>query len=160
MNKTTQVPTEWLEELISINTKRINAKVNQEKDLYLLLTGELESHIKASKYFQQPDNKLVQFNECLRLLRDLADFQNGAPLEQHKVEYEKTMDEVWAFLKAHENDSSKPEPESLDVDLEEFNEFVFLKYFYNGQKKVYFMHGNSTEHTFSEVLQAFKKSKG
>jgi dimeric dUTPase (all-alpha-NTP-PPase superfamily) len=113
MNKTTQVPTEWLEELISINTNRINAKVNQEKDMYLILTGELEAHIKASKYFQQP------------------------------------------------------EPESLDVDLEELVDgmellrFFCQKYWLTpDQIKTRDEFSKTENATFSEVLEAFKKSKG
>lgn len=38
----------------------------------------------------------------LQLLRDLADLQNGAPLESYREEWEKTMDEVYTHLKEHE----------------------------------------------------------
>lgn len=42
------------------------------------------------------------FNESLRVLRDLAGHQNGAPLIQHEQEYNDTMTEVWDFLEANE----------------------------------------------------------
>ena len=42
------------------------------------------------------------FNEALKLMRDLAEHQNGAPLIQHEEDYNKTMTEVWNFLDANE----------------------------------------------------------
>lgn len=42
------------------------------------------------------------FNEALRVMRDLAEHQNGAPLIRHEEEYNKTMTEVWDFLEANE----------------------------------------------------------
>jgi len=42
------------------------------------------------------------FNEALRMMRDLAEHQNGAPLIRHEEEYNKTMTEVWGFLEANE----------------------------------------------------------
>jgi len=41
-------------------------------------------------------------DEALKVLRDLADHQNGAPLLQHEEDYNKTMTEVWEFLEANE----------------------------------------------------------
>ncbi len=41
---------------------------------------------------------LTPFGESIKLLRDLADLQNGAPLEQHRQEWEETMDQVYDFL--------------------------------------------------------------
>jgi len=38
------------------------------------------------------------FVESVKLLRDLADLQNGAPLEQHRQEWEETMKQVYNFL--------------------------------------------------------------
>lgn len=43
-----------------------------------------------------------KFDRALKLLKDLADLQNGAPLEQHRTEWERTMDEVYTFLNQHE----------------------------------------------------------
>ena len=43
------------------------------------------------------------FKESIKLLRDLADLQNGAPLEQHREEWEQTMEQVYAFLNKHES---------------------------------------------------------
>ena len=44
------------------------------------------------------NNPLTPFGESLKLLRDLADLQNGAPLEQHRKEWEETMKQVYDFL--------------------------------------------------------------
>ena len=41
---------------------------------------------------------LTPFGESIKLLRDLADLQNGAPLEQYRQEWEETMDQVYDFL--------------------------------------------------------------
>jgi hypothetical protein len=158
MNKTTQVPTEWLDELISFNETILKQSMPIGNCAYNYDLLRLTSHIKASKYFQQPEPcHSTPFGECLILLKDLADFQNGAPLEQHKLEYEKTMHKVWAFLGDHEKDSSKPEPESLDVDLERFMNFWWKSTEFNRYASQYYKQGNKVP--FSEVLEAFKKSK-
>ena len=54
----------------------------------------------AIKQFAVIQNE--DFENCKRLLNDLTDFQNGSPLEQHRIEYEKTMDEVYTFLNEHD----------------------------------------------------------
>jgi hypothetical protein len=41
---------------------------------------------------------IYEFQEAIRLLRDLADLQNGAPLEQYRKQWEETMEDVYAFL--------------------------------------------------------------
>jgi len=41
-------------------------------------------------------------NEALKLLRDLAEFQNGAPLIRDEKEYNETMEKVWTFLYENE----------------------------------------------------------
>lgn len=38
---------------------------------------------------------------AIRLLTELLGFQNGAPLDRHKEEYDKLMNEVYAFLDSH-----------------------------------------------------------
>ena len=48
------------------------------------------------------EKPLTPFGESLKLLRDLADLQNGAPLEQHRKEWEKTIEQVYIFLNKHE----------------------------------------------------------
>lgn len=50
----------------------------------------------------EKDNSVSLFNEALRVMRDLAEHQNGAPLIRHEEEYNKTMTEVWDFLEANE----------------------------------------------------------
>jgi hypothetical protein len=49
-----------------------------------------------------PHVSVSLFNEALRVLRDLAEHQNGAPLIRHEKEYNETMHEVWDFLEANE----------------------------------------------------------
>jgi len=41
---------------------------------------------------------LTPFGESIKLLRYLADLQNGAPLERHRKEWEETMEQVYDFL--------------------------------------------------------------
>ena len=53
----------------------------------------------VDKYCEKQESK---FDTSIRLLRDLADLQNGSPLEQYKAEWEETMNEVYTFLKEHE----------------------------------------------------------
>ena len=43
------------------------------------------------------------FKQALRLLRDIADLQNGAPLEIYRQEWEQTMNEIYEFLNRWEN---------------------------------------------------------
>ncbi len=52
------------------------------------------------KLFAIPDisGSLTPFGESIKLLRDLADLQNGAPLERHRKEWEETMEQVYDFL--------------------------------------------------------------
>jgi len=42
-----------------------------------------------------------EFKAALRLLIDLANCQNGAPLEQHRKEWEEVMQSTYEFLDAH-----------------------------------------------------------
>jgi hypothetical protein len=109
MNKTTQVPTEWLEELRSYNEVILKQSMPIGNCAYNYDLLRLTSHIKASKYFQQP------------------------------------------------------EPESLDVDLEEFAKWICdspFAYYVNESQHKWIHIDKETVHTFSEVLQSFKKSKG
>jgi hypothetical protein len=41
------------------------------------------------------------FDEAITLLRQLADLQNGPPLEAYREEWEKVMSDVHEFLKTH-----------------------------------------------------------
>lgn len=40
--------------------------------------------------------------ECLELLRDLAELQNGPPLIRYEKEWNETMEKVWEFLNKHQ----------------------------------------------------------
>jgi len=59
----------------------------------------------VDKYCEKQESK---FDTSIRLLRDLVKLQNirysynGSPLEQYKIEFEKTMNEVFTFLNKHE----------------------------------------------------------
>ena len=80
----------------------------------------------------------TQLNKAIKLLRDLADLQNGAPLEQHRTEWEQTMNEVYEFLNQTEPDRKRQLlidfflffrgnwEKHLDKTLEEFVD-LFLK---------------------------------
>jgi hypothetical protein len=46
---------------------------------------------------------LTPFGESIKLLRDLADLQNGAPLERYRQEWEETMKQVYDFLNRWED---------------------------------------------------------
>lgn len=50
------------------------------------------------KVFEVHEPAPTPFGEAIILLRDLADLQNGAPLEQHRKEWEETMEKVYSFL--------------------------------------------------------------
>jgi hypothetical protein len=172
MNKTTQVPTEWLEELKKLADKASEVmfdmickeKVDHKNIIYI---AQFCGQAKGAKYFQpQPDSDPQLFQQCLKLLRNLAEFQNGAPLEKYKVQYEETMHEVWAFLGDYENECLKHQPNS--VDLEEFAKWLYLNFSYNPKSNWYSKHPNGAVprnfegqlYAFSEVFEAFKKSKG
>lgn len=53
-----------------------------------------------------PKRPRSQLNEAVRLLRDLADLQNGAPLVKYEKEWNATMEEVYSFLNEVENKQS------------------------------------------------------
>lgn len=40
----------------------------------------------------------LQLKEAVRLLRDLAELQNGSPLATYEKEWNKTMEDVWEFI--------------------------------------------------------------
>jgi hypothetical protein len=40
----------------------------------------------------------LQLKEAIRLLRDLAELQNGSPLATYEKEWNKTMEDVWEFI--------------------------------------------------------------
>lgn len=40
----------------------------------------------------------LDLKEAIRLLRDLAELQNGSPLATYEKEWNKTMEDVWEFI--------------------------------------------------------------
>ena len=48
-----------------------------------------------------------RFDESLRIMRDLAEHQNGVPLFRYEEEYNRTMTEVWNFLEENETEQIK-----------------------------------------------------
>ena len=77
----------------------IDKKINPLKGQIIQLQTELIA-IKKTLNIQHVSVSL--FNESLRVMRDLAEHQNGAPLIMHVKEYNKTMTEVWNFLEENE----------------------------------------------------------
>ena len=65
-----------------------NSKSDAHKLMHIL---DFQEHVSVSL-----------FNESLRVMRDLAEHQNGAPLIMHVKDYNKTMTEVWNFLEENE----------------------------------------------------------
>ncbi len=55
------------------------------------------------KVFEIHEPVPTPFGEAIILLRDLADLQNGAPLEQYRKEWEETMEKVYSFLNRWDN---------------------------------------------------------
>ena len=45
-----------------------------------------------------------EFKRALKLLRDLADLQNGPPLEKYRKQWDETMELVYNFLATYENE--------------------------------------------------------
>jgi len=48
-----------------------------------------------------------RFDESLRIMRDLAEHQNGVPIIRYEEEYNRTMTEVWNFLEENETEQIK-----------------------------------------------------
>lgn len=53
------------------------------------------------------------FSEALRIMRDLAELQNGAPLVTYEADWNKTMSEVWSFLEANEGQNIRQNEEQI-----------------------------------------------
>lgn len=68
------------------------------------LKGELltQSQIELLKFVLA--DSVCLHAESIKLLRDLADLQNGAPLEQHRQEWEETMERVYDHLNRWEGE--------------------------------------------------------
>jgi hypothetical protein len=56
-----------------------------------------------------------KFAQAIELLRDLADLQNGAPLERYREEWEKTIKDVYNFLEKHEGECEAFEIRECEV---------------------------------------------
>lgn len=73
------------------------------------ITSDTEHEEEYAQWYADQLNKALAriappFPEALRLLRDLADAQNGPPLEKDRAEWQETMNAVYAFLKQHETE--------------------------------------------------------
>lgn len=68
--------------------------------MYHLSVGNINYEYASKKVLDlfAVSGSLTPFGESIKLLRDLADLQNGAPLEQHRKEWEETMEQVYDFL--------------------------------------------------------------
>jgi hypothetical protein len=60
----------------------------------------------------------IPFGKAIGLLRDLADLQNGPPLEQFRKERETTMKNIYPFLKKWERVKYAPSPQVEDTEVE------------------------------------------
>lgn len=69
----------------------------QIDDLYAKM-GMLNEYVQEQLRLFAVSGSLTPFGESIKLLRELADLQNGAPLEQHRKEWEETMEQVYDFL--------------------------------------------------------------
>jgi hypothetical protein len=72
-------------------------------DAQISIVAKLLQHLDIHKRKQAlrmsgVGGSLTPFGESIELLRDLADLQNGAPLEQYRQEWEETMEQVYDFL--------------------------------------------------------------
>lgn len=54
--------------------------------------------IYRDKYVQWLESKVMEQSKAVELLRDLADLQNGPPLERHRTVYEETIGLVYELL--------------------------------------------------------------
>jgi len=57
-------------------------------------------------YYENSDDEIIDKrpkDRAIKLLRDLADLQNGAPLEEYRKEWEETMEQVHDFLNKWES---------------------------------------------------------
>lgn len=73
-----------------------------ERESYEIVDIHLEAVPELKNYVSISHVSVSLFNEALRVMRDLAEHQNGTPLIRHEEEYNKTMTEVWDFLEANE----------------------------------------------------------
>ncbi len=61
-----------------------------------------EHLLAAIEYEVRTTPQATPFTQALALLRDLADLQNGPPLERNRKQWESTMAAIYAFLDEHE----------------------------------------------------------
>lgn len=76
----------------------------EDENSYTTYTRDGKYSIKGQSDYDLinvPESPLTPFGEAVKLLNDLADLQNGAPLEQHRKEWEETMQRVYEFLNTH-----------------------------------------------------------
>ena len=57
-----------------------------------------KKNISKNGVLANASGSLTPFGESIKLLRDLADLQNGAPLERYRQEWEETMKQIYDFL--------------------------------------------------------------
>jgi hypothetical protein len=88
--------------------------ISARKSLLGLFVKDLKKVLKSEEQAKQPEQQSschlpqvssssTPFGESIKLLRDLADLQNGAPLERHRKEWEETMNQVYNFLNKWES---------------------------------------------------------
>lgn len=66
-------------------------------------TKNISNEEKSNGVLADVSGSLTPFRKSIKLLRDLADLQNGAPLERCRQEWQETMDQVYDFLNKWEH---------------------------------------------------------
>jgi hypothetical protein len=83
-------------------TEATNEELKKERTKRMIKEDKIRKLEKELRNFSIRHVSVSLFNEALRIMSDLAEHQNGAPLIRHEDEYNKTMTEVWDFLAANE----------------------------------------------------------
>ena len=93
----------------------INERVSYIRHMKILKLKEQLRKLEALE--KKHDNPqcvgISLFNEALRLIRDLAELQNGAPLVTYEADWNKTMSEIWSFLEANESPNIRQNEEQV-----------------------------------------------
>lgn len=85
-----------------LNLQNLSGRENPDEAFYLgVMTGvdELTEWV-----LEHNSSHADKFHKSLELLRELADLQNGPPLETYKKDWEETMHQVYSFLNEWEED--------------------------------------------------------
>ena len=90
-------------EIIDRAKKRFKELEHKNYDWRSFYTGFLEAsmQVKNNASLDSVSVSDLEFKAALTLLRDLADLQNGAPLERYRKEWDEVMTSTYDFLEQH-----------------------------------------------------------